>query len=141
MVYLVSSTMALRFAPSTVKGLLGHIAGFDWYENERLWSRLNGDDVTANTDADADVTDGGNTMDMSDDMGTTTVGSVFTVAGVYACHAETKASLGYLQQYVILTGTDGEVTVSPNTNLTGATQNVCSAAGAALGDCLIQRHR
>jgi len=114
------------------EGLLGHIAGFDWFENERLWSRLNGDDVTANTDADADVTDGGSTIDMSDDMGTTTVGSVFTVAGVYAAHAETKQSLGYLQQYVILTGTDGEVTVSPNTNLTGATQNVCSAAGAAL---------
>lgn len=115
-----------------LEGRLGRIAGFDWFENERLWQRTNSADVTGGLDAAALVTDGGNDMDMHTDIATTAVGEVFTVAGVFACHSETKASLGYLQQFVILTGTAGVLTVSPSTILTGAKQNVCSAAGAEL---------
>jgi hypothetical protein len=51
---------------------------------------------------------------------------------VYAAHPETKKSLGYLQQFVALADSTGAVTVSPRTYLTGAKQNVCSSAGAAL---------
>jgi len=112
------------------EGMLGHIAGFDWFENERLWTRNMSADVTGTLDAASLVTDGGNDMDMSGTIATTAVGEVFTVAGVFACHHETKASLGYLQQFVILTGTAGVLTVSPSTILTGAKQNVCTAAGA-----------
>jgi len=114
------------------EGMLGRIAGFDWMENERLWTRTMSADVTGTTDAASLVTDGGNDMDIHTSIATTAVGEVFTVAGVYAAHAETKASLGYLQQFVILTGTAGVLTVSPSTILTGAKQNVCSAAGAEL---------
>ena len=112
--------------------MLGRIAGFDWFENERLWTRSMSADVTGTLDAASLVTDGGNDMDMHTTIATTAVGEVFTVAGVYACHAETKQSLGYLQQFVILTGTAGVLTVSPSTILTGAKQNVCSVAGAEL---------
>ena len=114
------------------EGALGHIAGFDWFENERLWQRTMVADVTGATDAASLVTDGGNDMDMHTLIATTAVGEVFTVAGVYAAHAETKASLGFLQQFVILTGASGVLTVSPSTYLTGARQNVCSVAGAEL---------
>ena len=114
------------------EGMLGRIAGFDWMENERLWTRTMSADVTGTTDPASLVTDGGNDMDIHTSIATTAVGEVFTVAGVYAAHAETKASLGYLQQFVILTGTAGVLTVSPSTILTGAKQNVCSAAGAEL---------
>jgi len=114
------------------EGMLGRIAGFDWFENERLWTRSMSADVTGTTDAASLVTDGGNDVDMHTTIATTAVGEVFTIAGVYACHAETKQSLGYLQQFVILTGTAGVLTVSPSTILTGAKQNVCSAAGAQL---------
>lgn len=114
------------------EGMLGRIAGFDWFENERLWSRTVSADVTGTLDATHLVTDGGDDMDMHTTIATTAVGEVFTLAGVYACHAETKASLGYLQQFVILTGTAGVLTVSPSTILTGAKQNICSAAGAQL---------
>jgi hypothetical protein len=114
------------------EGMLGHIAGFDWFENERLWQRTLSADVTGTLDATSLVTDGGDDMDMSGTIATTAVGEVFTVAGVYACHAETKASLGYLQQFVILTGALGVLTVSPSTVLTGAKQNVCSVANAQL---------
>jgi len=114
------------------EGMLGHIAGFDWYENERLWQRTMPADVTGTLDATHLVTDGGNDMDMHTTIATTIVGNTFTLAGIYACHAETKASLGYLQQFVILTGTAGVLTVSPSTYWTGAKQNVCSVAGAEL---------
>ena len=57
---------------------------------------------------------------------------VFAVPGVYACHPETKQSLGYLMQYVILTGSTTTQEVYPATVLTGPRQNVCSAAGAQL---------
>ena len=43
---------------------------------------------------------------------------------------ETKASLGYLQQFVILTGTAGVLTVSPSTYWTGPKQNICTVSGA-----------
>jgi hypothetical protein len=89
-------------------------------------------DVTGELDATHLVTDGGNDMDMHTTIATTAIGEVFTLAGIYAAHAETKASLGYLQQFVILTGTGGVLTVSPSTYMTGARQNICSVSGAVL---------
>ncbi len=113
------------------EGELGRIAGFKWYENERLWSRTMVADVTGDLEDTGghNVTDGGNIMEMDTDIATTAVGEVFTVDGVYAAHAETKASLGYLQQFVILTGTVGVLTVSPNTYWTGPKQNICTVSG------------
>lgn len=118
------------------EGMIGRTAMADWYENDRMWSLTNSDDVTGNTNAAAGVTDGGNLVKIYTDIAIAkqSVGQVFTIAGVYACHAETKASLGSLQQFVITaveTGTSG-TTVSPTIYLTGARQNVCSSAGAAL---------
>ena len=114
------------------EGDLGRIGGFDWHENERLWNRTMAADVTGDLE-DAgthNVTDGGSAMEMDTDIATTAVGEVFTVAGVFACHPETKASLGYLQQFVILTGTAGVLTVSPSTYWTGPKQNICTVSGA-----------
>jgi hypothetical protein len=60
------------------------------------------------------------------------VGEVFTVAGVYACHPETKAAYSHLQQFVI-TGSSGNFsTISPPIYLTGAKKNVASSTGADL---------
>ena len=84
------------------------------------------------TAAAAAVTDGGTNITLAS-VGTATVaGMTFTVAGVYACHPETKQSLGYLQQFVITTGGTTTQAVQPPTNLTGAKQNVCSATGGVL---------
>ena len=113
------------------EGELGRIAGFKWFENERLWNRTMVADVTGGLEDTGghNVTDGGNIMEMDTDIATTAVGEVFTVAGVFAAHAETKASLGYLQQFVILTGTVGVLTVSPSTFWTGPRQNICTVSG------------
>ena len=117
------------------EGYYGRSAMADFYENERVYSHGNGSDVDGTTDAAAGVTDGGSTISADTAAPVTlTVGSVFTVAGVYACHPETKASLGYLQQFTNTagTGSGGDMTVSPTIYLTGAKQNVCTAAGAQL---------
>jgi len=113
-------------------GHMGKTAGFDWFEQEKGYTHTNGTDVTGTTDAASLATDGGNDIDMHTTIANTTVGSVFTIADVYACHTETKQSLGYLQQFVILTGTGGVLTVSPSTFWTGPYQNVCSPTSTVL---------
>ena len=114
------------------EGMIGRTGMADWYENEKMYSHTNGADVTGSTDAAALVTDGGNTIDMHTLIATTPIGSVFTVAGVYACNPETKKAYSHLQQFVVTAGEVGVCTVSPSTILTGAKKNVCAANGDEL---------
>lgn len=117
------------------EGLVARTAMADYYENERVWTMTNGSDVTINTDAAALVTDGGSSIDFHTlTAETVPVGSVFTIAGVYACHPETKASYGSLQQFTVVSGgaTSGVTVVSPGFNLTGAKKNVCKVDGSNL---------
>lgn len=117
------------------EGFYKRTAMADIYENERTLQFTAGSDVTGTTDAAAGVTDGGTTLSADTASPVTyTVGTVFTIAGVYACHPETKQSLGYLQQFTNTagTGSGGDMTISPPTYLTGPKQNVCSSASAQL---------
>lgn len=114
------------------EGMVARTAMADYYENERIWTLTNGSDVTCTMAAAAAVVDGGSVMTMASLAAAPAVGAVFTVPGVYSCHPETKASLGSLQQFVITNGTTTIQTVSPAIYLTGARQNVCSAAGAQI---------
>ena len=114
------------------EGMIGRTAMADWYENDRMWTFTNGSDVTCTMAAAAAVVDGGSVMTMASLAAAPATGAVFTIPGVYACHPETKASLGFLQQFVVTAGTTTIQTVSPPTYLTGARQNLCSAAGAQL---------
>jgi hypothetical protein len=118
------------------EGMVARTAMADYYENERVWTLTNSDDVTASSNASAAVTDGGNTIKIYTDLpiAKQVVGSVFTIAGVYACHPETKAAYAHLQQFTITVadpGTSG-TTISPTIYLTGAKKNVCSSTGATL---------
>ena len=114
------------------EGMIGRTGMADFYENERVWTMSNSADVTGTTASSAAVTDGGTNITLASMSNATTAGMVFTVAGVYACHPETKASLGYLQPYVVVTGSTTTQTVSPPTYLTGPQQNVCDSTGAAI---------
>lgn len=116
------------------EGLVARTAMADYYENERIWTLTNSSDVTANTNADALVTDGGSSIAVSEDLAQANqvVGSVFTVAGVYACHPETKAAYPHLQQFTVTATGAVSVSVSPTIHLTGAKKNVCSSTGADL---------
>lgn len=141
MASIVNANKGLFMPDSQIKkgfteGFYGRSAMADFYENERTWALANSDDVTASTNADAGVSNGGSIIKCYTllPVAKQVVGSVFTVAGVYACHPETKASLGYLQQFTVLaadTGTAG-TTVSPTIYVSGAKQNVCDSAGAAI---------
>lgn len=115
------------------EGMVGRTAMADFYENERVWSLTNGDDVAWAIDdaAGADLTEGTTQIHM-DAMGTTaTVGSVFTIAGVKAVHPETKQTYadGHLQQFTItavgtIATNEADITFSPAIYTTGARQNV-----------------
>jgi hypothetical protein len=105
----------------------------DWYENEKTWSMTNGSDVTVDTDADALVTDGGVTLDFHTLGAQQVAGQVFTIAGVYDCHPETKQAYSHLKQFVIVTANNsGATTISPATYLTGPKKNVVSSTGGTL---------
>lgn len=116
------------------EGMIARTAMADYYENERVWTMTNGSDVTGDTDAAALVTDGGSTIDMHTliPVANVNVGQVFTLAGVYACHPETKAAYGNLQQFTITAIGATTLTISPATHLTGAKKNVSSSTGANL---------
>jgi hypothetical protein len=116
------------------EGFYTRLAMADFYENERVWSMTNGSDVTADTDADALVTDGGNEIDMHTLLAVAQqkVGQVFTIAGVYDCHPETKQAYPHLKQFVITAVGATKTTIWPATILTGARKNVCSSTGADL---------
>lgn len=115
------------------EGFIARTAMADIYENERTWSLTNIADVTGTTDASAGVTDGGTSVDMHTTVASPAVGCVFTIAGVYACHPETKAPYSHLQQFTVTaTSAGAAVTISPATYLTGARKNVCSSTGADL---------
>ncbi len=114
------------------EGFYGRAGGADWYENERTYTHTVGSDVTVATSASAAVTDGGTNITMNGSDGNINAGDVFTVAGVYAAHPETKESLGFLKQFVATAASTGQIVVSPPTILTGAKKNVCSSTGADL---------
>lgn len=130
--------VAAYFAPTNDigkqyrEGFIARTAMADYYENERTYTLTNGDDITGTTDAAAQVTDGGTTVDMADTITTAAVGSVFTIAGVYDCHPETKAAYPHLKQFTVTANASGVCTVSPATYLTGARKNVSSSTGANL---------
>lgn len=116
------------------EGMIGRTAMADWYENDRMWTMTNGSDVTGTLDAASLVTDGGSTMDMHTTVAVTAVnvGQVFTVAGVYSCHPETKAAYSSLQQFTITAIGASTVTVSPATYWTGPKKNVVTSTGGTV---------
>ena len=118
------------------EGMIGRTAMADWYENDRMWTLTNGSDITGTLAAAAAVTDGGTNITLASMSAAPATGSVFTInnaggtSGVYMCHPETKACLGVLQQFTVVTGTTTACTVSPAIYMTGARKNVCQADGS-----------
>jgi hypothetical protein len=117
------------------EGLVARTSMADYYENERVWTLTNGSDVTIDTDAAALVTDGGNTLDFHTlTAATVSPGAVFTIAGVYDCHPETKTAYPHLKQFTLVSGgaTSGSSVISPAVYLTGPKKNVVSSTGGTL---------
>jgi hypothetical protein len=80
------------------------------------------------------ATDGGSTLQFDSALAVAqqSVGQVFTVAGIYACHPETKAAYSSLQQFTITAVGATSTTVSPTMYWTGPRKNVVTSSGGTV---------
>lgn len=123
--------MSAYFNPSSAigeqykEGLIARTAMADYYENERVWSLPNAADVATTLDtytmleADVDIT-------VAALSAAAVAGMVFTLAGVYDVHPETKVAYSHLKQFVVTSSTTTAVTFTPAiySSASGALQNV-----------------
>ena len=117
------------------EGMVGRAVGFDWGENTLLPSHTRGAGDTAYVvNTSSGITSGSGTIAVTAGTGSIAQGDVFTIAGVYECHPETKANTGRLQQFVCnadYAGGAGNVTVYPVPVTSGARQNVVIVSAGA----------
>ena len=114
------------------EGYMGRAAGFDWMENTMIPSHTRGaSDASYVCNTSTGITSGTATITLSTGTGTSVAGDVFTIAGVFSVHPETKASTGILQQFVVVTGGTTAQVVSPTPITSGATQNITIVSAGA----------
>lgn len=125
------------------EGIMGRTAGFDFYENTLLTSHTTGTAVKATTyTVNGAVTTNGSAAVTVASAGSTTFkqGDIFTVAGCFRVHPETKVSTGVLQQFVVTAdyaGGAGSLAFAPAIYTSGGRQNVV-AAGLANGAAIVK---
>ena len=128
-------------------GVVGDCAGFKFYETEMIPTHTQGtfaDTDTPTVDVPTELTNGATTItiDSCTTAGTTTVGQVFTIAGVYAVNPETKAKYKHLQQFTCTAaglasgGTLTDQAVSPTIYISGVKQN-CYITGAGATEAVL----
>ena len=114
------------------EGYMGRAAGFDWMENTMIPSHTRGAaDASYVCNTSTGITSGTATITLSTGTGTSVAGDVFTIAGVFSVHPETKVSTGILQQFVVVTGGTTAQVVSPTPITSGATQNITIVSAGA----------
>jgi hypothetical protein len=110
------------------EGMVASFAGTDFYQNTHATNHTSGTAVTGDTLYNVNgATESGATITVG--TGTTTFlkGDVITIAGCNAVHPETKADLGYAQQFVVTANSGANATslsISPAIVVSGAKQNV-----------------
>jgi hypothetical protein len=81
---------------------MGRVAGFDFMENTMWAAHTRGaEDTNYVCNTSTGITSGSTSITVSGGSGAGNVGDVFTIAGVYAVHPETKVSTGVLYQFVV----------------------------------------
>ncbi len=119
------------------EGSLGRIGGVETYMSQNVPTHTVGADVTSVTINAAITTSTTAYADVKTTMtqqitiagGTVAAGDVFTIAGVNAVNPVTKADLGYLKQFVVVTAHATTPTIYPALIWTGPFQNVAVASG------------
>ncbi len=124
-------------AESYKEGTIGRTVGFDFYQNTLIPSMTSGTmsatSVTTVTSTIVPATSQ-STINVGNSLlaGTMVAGDVFAITGLNKCHAESKADLGVLQQFVVTSlatlATASSIAFSPAISMGGATQNVVSTA-------------
>lgn len=110
------------------EGIMGRTGGFEFAENTFLSTYTRGAENTAYIVNGAGQT--GASLVVSTGAGAGIKGDVFTVAGVFRVHPETKVSTGVLQQFVLTAayaGGAGTMSISPSIVTSGALQNVSAS--------------
>jgi hypothetical protein len=109
------------------EGMIGRTAMADFYENERMWTMTNMADVTGLAINSGTIASGMTSATINGASNAPEEGQVFTIAGVNAVHPETKQDYGYLQQFVVGTGsTTTNIVFTPAIITSGPLQN-CTA--------------
>lgn len=107
------------------EGMIGKADGYSWYENELISTHANGSDVTGVAVNDAAVAEGASTLTVDGASASITVGTVFTIAGVYSVHPITKVATSNLQQFVVTSAGTTSIGISPSIYAgSGGLQNV-----------------
>jgi hypothetical protein len=114
------------------EGEMGRTAGFDWYENTLLPTHTVGNKVASLTVSGASQVGASLLIGGTANNDTFKQGTVFTIAGVYQVHPESKAVMASLQQFVVTadvtaTTTTATLAISPPIVTSGATQNVSAS--------------
>src|SRR4249920_3824999 len=90
-----------QIARQYTDGVMGLSAGFEWAENTHLTTQTRGAENGAYTTAIVLNQATGATLAVITGAGAGNAGDVFTIAGVYRVHPETKISSGVLQQFTL----------------------------------------
>jgi len=130
---LVDSLKGLFNDTSTIKrqytdGVMGRTAGLEFAQNTLLPAFTFGARTTAYAVNGAGQT--GSSLIVKTGTGAMVVGDVFTAAGCFRVHPETKVSTGVLQQFVVTAayaGGGGTISISPAIVTSGSTQNVSAS--------------
>jgi hypothetical protein len=124
------------------EGMMGRTGGFDFYENTLLANHATGTaaKTTTYTVNGAVTTNGSTAVTVATGATTFKAGDIFTVAGCFRVHPETKVSTGVLQQFVVTAdyaGGAGSVSFAPAIYTSGGRQNVV-AAGMANSSAIVK---
>lgn len=110
------------------EGFYGRLAMADLYENEKVWTMPNSADVAGTLDTYT-VVEGDTDLTVTGFSAAPVAGMVFTIAGVYDCHPETKAAYSHLKQFTVTSATTTVINFSPAIRISGARKNVASSTG------------
>lgn len=118
-------------------GSLGMIGGLDTYMSQNVPTHTVGSDVTSvtinqsivSTTTTYESVKDTNQQTITIAGGTLNAGDVFTIANVNAVNPVTKADLGFLKQFVVVSYASNSMVCSPALIWSGAFQNVAVASG------------
>lgn len=121
-----------QIARQYTEGVMGISGGFEWAENTHL-----GTGFTRGAESGYIVGAGGQTgssLAVTTGTGVGNVGDVFTIAGVFRVHPETKVATNVLQQFTLTAPAAsgaGTWSISPAIVTTGGYQNVSASPAAS----------
>lgn len=113
-----------QIARQYVDGVMGLSAGFEWAENTHLTTQTRGAEAGYVVSPASQT---GSTLAVITGTGAGNAGDVFTIAGVFRVHPETKVNSGVLQQFTLTSsyaGGAGNMQIAPAIVTSGPRQNV-----------------